>query len=143
MDYLVPKGNWIISGAPTSRVWFLAGPDELRVNLMFQNPENPGIDYDNCYGHLSVQLVEMDQTIYRGQIVGLSGNSGEYYPPPRPPGLHFHVGKAVEGGGWYYLDEYRTIVNLDPLPENFWGNPVSLWTSDNLPQFPRIDSANK
>jgi murein DD-endopeptidase MepM/ murein hydrolase activator NlpD len=100
IDYFVPEGNWIISGAPTSRVWYLTGPDELRVNLMFQIPENPGNDYDNCYGHLAVQLVEMDQPIYRGQIVGLSGNTGIYYPPPRPPMLHFHVGKAVEGGGW-------------------------------------------
>jgi len=139
LDYLVPFGNLLISGAPISKVWYLAGPEpeELRINIMFQIPEKSLIDYDNCYGHVAVQLVEMYQIIYRGQIVGLSGNSGEYYPSPRPPMLHFHVGKSEVGGGWFYLDEYRYIVNLNPLPENFWGNPVSLWSSDNLPQFSR------
>ena len=135
LDYLVPIGTCIISSAPTSLVWYLAGPEEPRVDLMFQSPENPGEVYDSDYGHLSVQLVDMNQKIYRGQIVALSGNTGAYYPPPRPPMLHFNLGRVVEGGGWTYPDEYRYEINLTPLPENFWGNPISLWTSDNNPQF--------
>jgi len=134
LDYLVPVGNFIVSSAPTSRVWYIPGnQDNLMINI-------DGEEYDNCYGHLNVVLVEMDQTVYRGQIVGISGNFGEPWDIPQ---LHFHVGKAIEGGGWYYLDEYRYILKLDPLPKNFWGNPVSLWTADNLPQFLQIDSANK
>jgi hypothetical protein len=128
LDYLVPVGSFVISGASTSKIWYTP---EGQANLMVHIN---GEDYDNCYGHMNVRLIEMDKTVYRGQIIGLSGNVGDNWYIPQ---LHFHVGKAVEGGGWYYLDEYRYILNLDPLPENFWGNPVSLWTSDNLAQFSR------
>jgi murein DD-endopeptidase MepM/ murein hydrolase activator NlpD len=78
----------------------------------------------------------MGEKVYRGQIVGLSGNtginSGGY------PQLHFNLqdNKPQNNvNGWTYIDINRYIVNLNPLPVNFWGSPVSYWTSDNNPQF--------
>lgn len=142
LDYLLPVGNLIISGVPISHVWYIAGPEELRVNLMFNDPTNNISDYDSCYGHLDVQLVTTNQTIYRGQILGLSGNTGTYVPAPRPPMLHFHIAKSVRGG-WNYIDPYRYTVELDPLPANFWGSEESLWSSDNIPQFPLLNPTDK
>jgi len=127
LDYLIPISNFVVSSAPTSSVWFLL--DEHTANLLFPVADE---NFETCYGHLTNLVVDLNQIIYRGQIIGISGNDGEI-PVPQ---LHFHHAKRTSEG-WYYLDEYRYIVDLDPLPENFWGNPVSLWTSDNLPQFSR------
>jgi hypothetical protein len=140
-DYLIPIGNFIVSGSPTSNVWYLANQDrELRVDIWFVNPDDTSTFYSTDYGHLNIQLVNMDQKVFRGQIVGLSGNSGTY--GGGFPQLHFNFQESGQEG-WKYIDMYRYTVVLNPLPENFWGSNVSYWTSDNNPQFPRLDSAYK
>lgn len=128
LDYLVPIGTFILSGAPTSYFWFML--DEGTANLMIEKPVE-GTKYETCYGHLQVLVVELDQKVYRGQIVGLAGDRGI----ERIPQLHFHIAERVTEG-WYYVDPNRYSVNLTPLPENFWGSSVSYWTIDNRPQFP-------
>jgi murein DD-endopeptidase MepM/ murein hydrolase activator NlpD len=133
LDYLVPVGNYVVSGAPTSSVWFLL--DEHTANLLFPIA---GENFETAYGHMTNLVVDLDQVVYRGQIIGISGDDGEGAVPQ----LHFHLGKRTPEG-WYYLDPNRYTVGLDPLPENFWGSEVSWWTNDNNPQFPRIDSENK
>lgn len=132
-DYLIPLCTFIVSGAPTSKVWYLQIQDELRVDINFNNPNNPNNIYSTDYGHLYVQLVTMNQTVYRGQIVGLSGNTGS--GSGGFPQLHYNFQERVQEG-WKYIDMYRTIITLDPLPKNYWGSTVSYWTNDNLPQFP-------
>jgi len=127
LDFLVKIGSVIISGAQTSSVWYTPIG---QINLMVYVGSN---NYDNCYGHMAVSFLEINQeNIYRGQVIGLSGDEGN----ERIPQLHFHVAEGTRDG-WYYLDPFRCIVVLDPLPENFWGNPVSMWTCDNTPQFSR------
>lgn len=137
LDYLVPIGNFIISTAPTSEVWYLphTPDDEYRVDIWFTDPQHTSEHFSTDYGHLSVQLVKMGQTIYRGQIVGLSGDSGKY--SGKFPQLHFDLEKRI-AEGWTYIDPFRYTVEFkDGLPKNFWGSNVSYWTLDNAPQFSR------
>jgi hypothetical protein len=143
LDYAIPIGSSIVSASPTSEVWYMCEGgkdcnDELRINTWFPNPENSSENYGNAYGHLNVILVEKNQTVYRGQIIGISGNSGYSYPYERTPMLHFHLERSSEAG-WNYHDIYRTIVEFETLPENYWGSSVSYWTSDNNPIFFSID----
>ena len=137
LDYLIPIGTFIISGAPTSEVWYLphTWDDEYRVAIWFVDPLNSNNHYSTDHGHLSVQLVSMEQKIYRGQIIGLSGDSGTY--SGKFPQLHFGFYKRISDG-WNYIDPFRyTIHFADGLPKDFWGSEVSYWTMDNIPQFSR------
>ena len=135
LDFLIPTGLYIVSGAPTSEVWYLPNEDgELRVHLWFADPEDSTNRFADTYGHLSVQLVTMHQSVCRGQIIGLSGNTGRQ--SGGFPQVHFDLHRTSPPGGWYYLDPFRYTLELDPLPESFWGSSVSYWTVDNTPQFP-------
>jgi len=140
IDYYIQEGIFIVSASPTANVIFQTAPPdpELRMNTsfseLFSNKE-----YMDTYGHLDLYLVKINQQIYRGQIIGIGGVSGI---GTRVPELHFDISEP-ESDAWCYRDQYRYIINLDQLPENFWGNPVSLWTSDNNPQFTILDQENK
>ncbi len=135
LDYFVPIGNFIISAMPTSEVWYLphTPDDEYRADIWFVDPTNSNNHYSTDYGHLSVQLIRMEQKIYRGQIIGLSGDSGKY--SGKFPQLHFHLEKRISTG-WHYIDSFRYTVQFpDGLPKDFWGSDVSYWTVDNTPHF--------
>lgn len=137
LDYLIATGNFIVSGMPTSEVWYLphTPDDEYRVDIWFADPLNSHDHYSTDYGHLSIQLVHMGQKIHRGQIIGLSGDSGRY--SGGFPQLHFGLEKRISTG-WQYIDPFRcTIQFADGLPESFWGSEVSYWTADNAPQYSR------
>jgi murein DD-endopeptidase MepM/ murein hydrolase activator NlpD len=54
-----------------------------------------GLDIFSVYGHLSKTLVEAGQAVARGQLIGLSGNTG------RTSGPHLHWGVRVQG---QYID---------------------------------------
>jgi hypothetical protein len=141
-DYIINRGDLIISGVPTSVVFnTTTQPEEpeLRINTWFNGPNSPEDKYANAYGHLDVMLVQKDDKIYRGQIVGLGGSSNMHPPTPL---LHYDLSHAIPEG-WWYLDLYRYTVELNPLWNNFWGSDVTFWTSDNNPQFPMVLFTNK
>ena len=59
-----------------------------------------GLDIFSVYGHLSKTLVEAGQIVERGQVIGLSGNTG------RTSGPHLHWGVKVQG---QYIDGFALI----------------------------------
>jgi hypothetical protein len=128
LDFLSTVGNYVVSGAPTSRLYYMRD-DEVQVNQLFYE-RGSDIPYEIDSAELHVCLVRLDQTIYRGQVLGLSGNPGE----PPVPQTHFGFAKGLSEG-WWYIDPNRCTVVLDPLPGNFWGSEASWWTKDNDPQF--------
>jgi hypothetical protein len=133
-DYIINRGDLIISAAPTSVVFYTTTPSEtpkLRMNIWFNDPNLPEDKYSNAYGHFDVMLVQIDDKIYRGQILGLGGSSNMHPPQPN---LHFDLSHFIPEGAWY-LDLYKYTVKLNPLWNNFWGSDVSYWTSSNNPQF--------
>lgn len=134
LDFLIPVGTYVVSGAPTSRVSSLPTQDgELLAQLWFPDPVTPSNRFCDTYGHLTVQLVEVDQTTYRGQILALSGDTGQH--SGGFPQLHFDLFNWSSRGS-YHLDPFRCTLQLDPLPEDYWGSQVIYWTVDNNPQFP-------
>lgn len=65
-----------------------------------------GMDIFTVYGHLSKPLVEAGQIVQRGQLIGLSGNTG------RTSGPHLHWGVKVQGqyiDGFVLIDETKKI----------------------------------
>jgi hypothetical protein len=103
-DYLLPIGNCILSGLPTSRVYAvsLSEDPEIPVNLLFMEPISRAY-IESGGGHLSVRLAQLDQPVYRGQIIGLSGNTGAY--SPAVPQLHFGLAKRLDQG-WCSMELY-------------------------------------
>ena len=59
-----------------------------------------GLDIFTVYGHLSKTLVKAGETIKRGDVIGLSGNTG------RTSGPHLHWGTKVQG---QYIDGFVLI----------------------------------
>jgi murein DD-endopeptidase MepM/ murein hydrolase activator NlpD len=65
-----------------------------------------GLDIFSVYGHLSKPLVEVGHLVERGQIIGLSGNTG------RTSGPHLHWGVKVQGqyiDGFVLIDETKKV----------------------------------
>jgi murein DD-endopeptidase MepM/ murein hydrolase activator NlpD len=65
-----------------------------------------GLDIFSVYGHLSKTLVKTGDFIERGQILGLSGNTG------RTSGPHLHWGVKVQGqyiDGFVMIEESKKI----------------------------------
>ena len=137
LDYAVPVGKYVLHAAPTSVVFLIA--DEV-VHTMFPDPDDPGRMVKNTYSHLDRPLVELNQTVHRGQIVALSGDSGEDntfpgYGTRKVPQLHFDLSLTTPERCTQYLDPYRTTF-AGPYPGGYSGSEVSYWTVDNSPRFP-------
>lgn len=65
-----------------------------------------GLDIFSVYGHLSKPLVKEGQFVNRGDIIGLSGNTG------RTSGPHLHWGVKVQGqyiDGFVLIDETKKV----------------------------------
>jgi murein DD-endopeptidase MepM/ murein hydrolase activator NlpD len=63
-----------------------------------------GMDIFSVYGHLSKTLVKQGDVVERGQLIGLSGNTG------RTSGPHLHWGMKVQGqyiDGFVLVDETK------------------------------------
>ncbi|MFP5385365.1 MAG: M23 family metallopeptidase [Bacteriovoracia bacterium] len=65
-----------------------------------------GLDIFSVYGHLSKPLVEAGQIVERGQVIGLSGNTG------RTSGPHLHWGVKVQG---QYIDGFALIEESEKI----------------------------
>jgi murein DD-endopeptidase MepM/ murein hydrolase activator NlpD len=69
---------------------------------------NAGLDIFTVYGHLSKTLVDAGQKVEKGQLIGLSGNTG------RTSGPHLHWGVKVQGqyiDGPNLVEESKKIFN--------------------------------
>lgn len=67
-----------------------------------------GLDIFSVYGHLSQTLVRSGDIVERGDVIGLSGNTG------RSSGPHLHWGVKVQGqyiDGLALIDETKKIFN--------------------------------
>ncbi len=65
-----------------------------------------GLDIFSVYGHLSKVLVNQGQIVDRGDLIGLSGNTG------RTSGPHLHWGVKVQGqyvDGFVLIDETKKV----------------------------------
>lgn len=109
------------------------------VMTLFPDPNDSELMFKNTYTYLRVQLVELNQTVYRGQVIALSGDTGTNntfpgYGSRRVPQLHFDLSQTTTEKCTHYLDPYRTTI-AEPYPSNYFGSVMSYWTVDNNPQY--------
>lgn len=82
IDIAVPTGALV--RAAGGGVVVQAGPDpEYGSYIVLQHPDG----FQSVYGHLSRLLVEANDTVVAGRVIGLSGNSGR----SSAPHLHFEI----------------------------------------------------
>jgi murein DD-endopeptidase MepM/ murein hydrolase activator NlpD len=82
LDIAVPVGTLVRAsgGATVNQI----GEDpEYGLFVMLEHPEG----YQSMYGHLSRIIVTAGSTVVRGEVIGLSGNSGR----STAPHLHFEI----------------------------------------------------
>jgi hypothetical protein len=133
VDFLpLPLGSWVVNGGPTSKVYYLITGDEFRIGLEFSNSSDKCRTWYSEYGHLaSPHIIQSGQVIYHGQIIGVSGDTGADHLPQ----LHYDNYKLC-GNLQTYQDFFRYTVEVNPNWKNFWGNPISLLTVDNIFVYP-------
>ncbi|UTW63315.1 M23 family metallopeptidase [bacterium SCSIO 12741] len=78
-----------------------------------------GYGYQSLYAHLSEFKVKLGQKVKRGEVIGLSGNTGT----STGPHLHYeviHNGKKINPVNFYYQDltpqQYEEIIELSQMP---------------------------
>jgi len=82
IDIAVPTGALV--RAAGGGIVLQSGPDpEYGSFIVLQHPDG----YQSVYGHLSRLLVEANDTVVAGRVIGLSGNSGR----SSAPHLHFEI----------------------------------------------------
>jgi murein DD-endopeptidase MepM/ murein hydrolase activator NlpD len=86
LDIGVPIGTAVEAPAP-GRVVFAGRLPEYGIAVVLDH----GGDTKSLYGHLSRLQVSQDQTVERGQVIALSGNTG------RSSGPHLHYEIQVKG----------------------------------------------
>ena len=67
-----------------------------------------GLDVFSVYGHLSETLARVGDIVERGDVIGLSGNTG------RSSGPHLHWGMKIQGqyvDGISLVEESKKILN--------------------------------
>jgi len=130
IDIFVDIGDIVLLGSPSSVVGEIITKDgENLIQTKFKTSSSNGYFFDT-YGHLSTPLIKSSDDLYRGQIIGLSGNTGYY--SGRYPQLHFDIYLQTKNGSYHY-DPFRYTVVKEEALEEFWGSEVSFWTADNLP----------
>jgi len=115
-DFYIPKGTNIVASAPGNIV-------EVTYHSLTGNYVTVyhGNGKSTSYLHLNQSLVHNGQKIIRGELIGLSGDTGS-------PGifhLHFQLQTSVTMMKQYALDPFDVYI--------------SAWTKDNDPQYPIPD----
>jgi len=145
LDYVLPIGTVVMNGGLKSTIFYMTdqtSPDpELTIHIIFPDP-NSANQYKITYGHFNVQLVSMKQIVYKGQILGLSGDSGKYNLLDNEPVPNLHFGLHQEGPDSNcntFLDPYRSLI-IENISTNFSGSLKSYWSSENNPIFPKLNT---
>ena len=137
LDFEVAINTPVLHSAPNSNVFYLPVMDdgELHVHVMY---DLEGSQFEINNAHLNAQLVKLNSKVYRGQIIALSGNTGNNNRIGQSAlvnQLHWHIGESLGNNAWKYIDPFRAIISFESEPKNYWGSSVSLWTVDNLPVY--------
>lgn len=129
VDFPVPIGTSVVAMADgkVTKVQHLLGSYGNFVEI-----EHKG-QIKSLYAHLSETSVKVGQEVDRGQVVGLSGNSGN----SKGPHLHFEVRQMqIPQNPLSYLNAHHTVEeadgpilnpNIDKLNPANWGKMIVDW----------------
>ena len=144
LDFVLPVNNFIVNTNSLSSIYEIEKNDDGENLLILKGEDKSIKDIANDYGHLNAQLLAASTTsIYRGQIIALSGDTGTNNTFDdggiirRTPQLHWDLARITQKG-WHFIDPFRTIVNINETPKDttFWESNISYWTVDNMPIYP-------
>ena len=118
VDFAVITGTPLLACAPGEVVAVRndAGGYGTHVRLVC---EKQGKRFQVIYGHMSSVGVQMEDKVAEGQVIGLSGNTGN----STGPHLHFEVRPESEMApgtfvsGAYAVDPYPMFMPLEPIVE--------------------------
>ncbi len=113
IDYSVPEGTAVFATADgfVSKIHSSGSTNGLSVTIDHQN------GYKTIYGYLDAVHINIGQTINRGDLIALSGNTGLSYAPH----LHYEIlkdDKPVDPLGYMFLELNRNnffqILSMAP-----------------------------
>ena len=129
IDFTCNEGTPVVAASPGRVSYARVNPDG-GLNVVIDH----GNRFKTSYGHVSKFLVSEGETVSRGQVIALSGNTGR----SGQPHLHF---------GFYWLDKpqpskpgpFSDPYSIDPFRDLTDTGSMNYWTKDNDPQFPHSD----
>ena len=107
LDIGVPVGSNVLAFADGEVAW--VGKDAGYGNYV--RIWHPGILVNSFYAHLSEQLVAVGGKVEGGQVIGLSGNTGN----STGPHLHFEIRCSVSKHIYRDVGNMRARGRIDPL----------------------------
>ena len=117
-DFAVAENLPVLAAAPGKVIEAGLTDEGVRVTI------DHGDGLLTIYVHLNDWKVKSGQIVRRGDLIGLSGRTGEF-APNQPAHVHFQFG----GFGTKRIDPYRDV--LSPGSRGYW-------TKDNDPQCPGV-----
>jgi murein DD-endopeptidase MepM/ murein hydrolase activator NlpD len=141
IDYAGPEGTPIRAAAPGTifRTQGANGRPALGGGAFMVVIHHPiafkGYAISTGYGHLDEIKVTEGQQVERGQVIGLEGQSGTFYPH-----LHFSLYSPTKASKDFFgaFDPYKPIVKV---PDGYWlddadflkGKMLSDWVPEHVP----------
>jgi murein DD-endopeptidase MepM/ murein hydrolase activator NlpD len=130
VDFVIPEGTKVRAAMPGTVTY--VGKDDyggLGIWICYES-------WANYYNHNSSILVKVNQKVERGEVIALSGNTGQ----SGEPHLHFSLSTYTTPPRWYDVVN-RQNVAYDPFATNNPNAPyksIGYWTVRNSPQYPTI-----
>ena len=97
------------------------------------------LGYTHLYGHLSSIGVQQGQAIKKGQLIGVSGETGN----SRGPHLHYGVAKGNPWSGNNWVDPIAYNNGLEPAPEKKKENWWQSWRRQSTADYYNSNGKNK
>lgn len=149
IDWLAEEGTPVLAVGPgvVIQEYATAPSGGIHLHIFHQYGDEAFLTH---YGHLLASAVTLGQEVCRGEVVALSGKSGDTIP-------HLHLGLWEAPTTFNVQTQYTTILNyvynnaaevqypspgkmvpavLDPYRDITDPESVSMWTVDNEPQYP-------
>lgn len=130
-DFDAPYRTPVFAAAPGVVVHAGLAGDQAIAQGDLSVDVSHGYSFYTDYHHFSKILVSQNQTVKRGDIIGLVGSSGTFYP-------HVHFEIYTDSGAIY--DPFKPIFPLEEKSSGYWwATPTSKhWVSVSLAKNPNL-----
>lgn len=129
-DGVIELSSWVTTNYQENPWWLTQmGGDSLVLNCGSTKPTF-------IYAHLSDSLIDAGQRVYKGQIIGYSGNTGTATTGPHchvealPPGYVLNSPTYGRVDPDVFFDEYYSAIQYDSAPTT--GNDEDMAQIDNI-----------
>lgn len=134
LDFRAPNGSKVVAAA-SGRVYEVANRGNYGIHVRIEH-ERPEGKFKTIYAHFQEALVEVNQQVTAGEVIGLADNTGNSF------GAHLHLTMKLEGIG---SDSFmpNDIINPVPYFEDLWpGDGWQVLVGGNLRGKPLVSDEN-